>query len=747
MVSRLWFRLDFSPVYSPALFIMGDNAIGKAALGRLAGLVRRLETTLYPQEKLEIVDQLHRWSLHHHAEHHHHHHHHHTEGRATEREKETDRDEIEDDHGRHREALMRRRNRVVLQLADHDLHRMQLEKEIETEERVVAKCEARRVKVTARIHSDQSRVHELLEAAKTTDMEARLAITMSLRAVRKDLYASKKELSSVNAEASKLHDHVQTLYLERQHAADEHEQHMAMIQTIDAKLEEVEHHHHTNVKTQDYLKRRSHVLRKQKAEALQKREEIQARRRQANSKHFDADQAMFAAARPKPPMSSPGSRQKRAPQSPRQKKVEASLNRLRNSLTEYRASSPLPNTFGRTMRKMWRRQKSVPRQASLEQAPVPTKILALVEGGATAADTRPATPTPPPRPPPSSTSAAPGYLFHMGDLVWVQYEDAFHVLHERYPAIVDYVHRAPNGSVSMYDIVNEADSSLETAIAPARLFPREQGKGVNRSHNTHSSTQDEVPSSPSPSKDKDDNTSTLDEHLIQANHLNERFKIASQHLEWGMDFRKNWDAAAKKRRASSLEKSKNQNLFKGKGHVAGAAPTYSFLDNVFAGPPNGAEKRFYVVPPAHPLSMKCPPMEKTSKTNKAARAIKIAEEEVEDAQPAPKDSEQPPMDGKKPPPVTAAEATKKERSHKVKGLNNSHHRTDGQNKLGFSVASFMQNTQASTREVGGVPLRMDYHSAKFARKQRSPNRGVLANLIGRARHRNPPLHSSMPHNY
>ena len=71
------------------------------------------------------------------------------------------------------------------------------------------------------------------------------------------------------------------------------------------------------------------------------------------------------------------------------------------------------------------------------------------------------------------------------------------------------------------------------------------------------------------------------------------------------------------------------------------------------------------------------------------------------------------------------------------------HRAGGQNVMGYTAESFMQRVQESAREVGGVPLRADYHSAKLARQQqRSPNRGVLANLIGRARHRSPPLHSA-----
>ena len=137
---------------------------------------------------------------------------------------------------------------------------MHLEKEIETEQHIVEKYEARRIQADARINADQNLVHELLEAAKSTDMDVRREITKELRAVRKDMDTSKAELTNIKTEELKRRKHLQDLISERQHAADEHTQHMSIIQSIDARLKEEENHHDVTIKTQDYLKRRSHVL-------------------------------------------------------------------------------------------------------------------------------------------------------------------------------------------------------------------------------------------------------------------------------------------------------------------------------------------------------------------------------------------------------------------------------------------------------------------------------------------------------
>ncbi len=383
--------------------------------------------------------------------------------------------------------------------------------------------------------------------------------------------------------------------------------------------------------------------------------------------------------------------------------------------------------------------------------------------------------------------------FRVGDPVWVQ---AMHastgVLHpEYYAARIKHVHA--DDADGLHDVLFEGTGRTECSVGRARLRPRQRapadeeteygGADVEgaisvKSNNTPSSTRPIKKSRPTASTHDKTFVSPQERQKLatqaKSRALNAAFLRAKATTGWGLEWRRKWDASA---RAAMLEKRALEEILEAEkrrdrqtGRVAGhltrrrsellpptqrevgvIVPQYTYLDGLFAGPPNGDDRRnFFIVPRPHVSRGRADEMSMPSVVSSPALSPNTTNNKTGNGDGSPTGSW---IDGASAVLAGSISASAED------GAGGS----EGDAGVG-APASFITRLEAEVLQaarpalhamvptrshVGGIPLRCDYASSKL-KQRRSPQRPPPRHgervvrghypRLGRSRHVNPPLH-------
>ena len=177
----------------------------------------------------------------------------------------------------------------------------------------------------------------------------------------------------------------------------------------------------------------------------------------------------------------------------------------------------------------------------------------------------------------------------VGDAVWIRYKK----FPEQYGGVIKHVHATHDPAVQLYDVLY-VDGYLEMGVEFTSLARREASEhGASTQQHNHN------PSYPSISLEEE---AELDEEKL----LDEMFAEAISHTNWGPDFRKNWDtetrrANIEKKQLQQKEEEQKRNNKEIRANKS-SETSYSYLNQMFheKNPPIGRHKIFWIPPKGRP---------------------------------------------------------------------------------------------------------------------------------------------------
>jgi len=312
----------------------------------------------------------------------------------------------------------------------------------------------------------------------------------------------------------------------------------------------------------------------------------------------------------------------------------------------------------------------------------------------------------------------------VGDAVWIRYKK----FPEQYGGVIKHVHATHDPAVQLYDVLY-VDGYLEMGVEFTSLARREASE-----HGVHAASTQQHKHDPSISLEEE---TELEEDKL----LDEMFAEAISHTNWGPDFRKIWDTETrraniekKQEEEAEEEKEKEQkrNNKEIRANKSSLETSYSYLNQMFheKNPPIGRHKIFWIPPKGRPkLAVELP---------------HLREDNFSDGD----------DDGEHSSSSSKANASRPQKEGSILMLQQASQANCSSPSRSIIDATILM--EPSRRMVGGVPLRCDLASSKlhaqFLIKNQSPHRphgacpwSFQRGVIKKQRVIGAPLHSSPIH--
>ena len=564
---------------------------------QLDGLIRHLDQCLFPQDKLDVIDNISKWVNH----------------------------AIHESNESNEEEADAKQQRVMLVKTTLIKRTTVLNKDIATTQKMISNTQEKVNDAVFNCHNIKSEIEafialniqkkkeqqKLIESVRTERQLQQRAQLLEMRATEIQL---KQALDMEHVESSKHHSHLHLLQHEYNHLIEEIEKLDEQILALNTLIQQNLSHHVEHEASRDYLERRKEAIHFNTMKQILIEKAAHTRRVAMLDHHEKKMKRLQSNNTPVPPSIARRKKyNKKSVKSPKLKAAQLRSKEYAKQLNEYIQTPKSTNgKFGRTTprharweQQMMARTNKWNQRESDQHSTHPdaiTKNMKLIFGSKNmkrrtkiiktketktkkkneirSATSKSPTPTSP------SSSTAP--IYKVLDNVWIQYKN----YPEFYPGVIHNVHTATGEN--LYDVLYDLDGSLAMGIHISRLKNRLSASKIKSIHHIEEHDHSNNPMSLSLEKEMEE------DHVIE-----NIFRKAKTHTNWGRDFRVQWDAETKKARTDLVSKENEDIEMQLKNHDSKAKktnPSYSYLDQIFhdKNPPIGRHNRFWIVPRGYP---------------------------------------------------------------------------------------------------------------------------------------------------
>ena len=599
---------------------------------RLDGLVRHLEQSLYPKDKLHLIENIYKWVEH----------------------------SIHENQDNAEEEANIKKQRLLILRSSIIKRSTVIKKNIETTQKILSNAQDKVNSASASVAdvavAIEAFVHEHRNNKNQTNVidSVREERRIKIANMRVDQVACKRKLADQHDEAQKHIKQIHLLEHEMKHLLYEIEGLDSEIIHQETLIQNNLDHHQANEAKRPYLERRQTALRLHKMQRACAAQEAHKRQIAQLDLQEKKRQLLRAAMVPTPPLSK---KRNKGSKTRKITKITAATKRAkeyREQLNEYlKTPAPTNGQFGRTSPRhtRWRKQiqerpskwnkrpsdkrydtlnadeRSLPKSWGPQDMRRP-RIKKNVENNSTKDDNSVKESSKEKNEilsvEPSNVSLATESIeelvenslldstagdtenitrYGVGSNVWVQYKR----FPEYYAAKIKHVHNLTNNGTELYDVMYE-DGTFEMGITSDKL--RIQTRSSRAASILHVDTKEE--------HDRTVLSLREEEELAEEHEMDKLFREALTHTNWGRDFRNQWDAETKLAMLSEINqenKMKQVRLRSARNIVQATDSAYSYLDGVFndSNPPIGRHRNYWIAPQGSPkLAQELPKLKENS---------------------------------------------------------------------------------------------------------------------------------------